>query len=172
MLINRYALTSEYLKTILNYNADTGDFIWLKAIGGSASVGNIAGTTTPKGYRRIVIHKYGYEAQLLVYIYMTGSWPPYGYEIDHIKGMCNKWSNLRLATTAQNQHNSKIHIHNTTGVKGITDNKQYNSWLARISFNGKRYSKNFSKDKYSLEEVKDYISNLRNNLHGEFANHG
>jgi len=50
----------------------------------------------------------------------------------------NKRSNLRIATKSQNNINIKRKSNNTTGYTGVTYNKKFNKYCARISINGKR----------------------------------
>lgn len=54
------------------------------------------------------------------------------------------------------------------GIKGLV--KQGNKLIARVSFNGTRYSKNFKPNQ--IEQAKEWLVNTRNQLHGEFAHHG
>ena len=60
-------------------------------------------------------------------------------EVDHIDGdgLNNSRCNLRLATKAQNAHNSRTPINNTSGYKGVWWNKRDNVFLCRIGVNGK-----------------------------------
>ena len=60
--------------------------------------------------------------------------------VDHRDGdgLNNRKSNLRLATNAQNQHNSRRSLHNTSGFKGVDFNKRRCQWRALICFNNKR----------------------------------
>lgn len=68
---------------------------------------------------------------------MTSEWPPDGMEVDHID--CDptndKWSNLRLATRAQNCANSTARK-NSTGFKGVQARGK--KWVAGIKIDGKR----------------------------------
>jgi hypothetical protein len=60
---------------------------------------------------------------------------PEGVEIDHEdrdETLNNRESNLRIATHAQNQQNCGLQINNTSGVKGVTWNKDKQKWHARI----------------------------------------
>jgi HNH endonuclease/AP2 domain len=55
-------------------------------------------------------------------------------EVDHIDsdGLNNRRSNLRLVTKAQNQHNSRPKVSNTSGIKGVRRSK--GKWAAEITF--------------------------------------
>ena len=44
---------------------------------------------------------------------------------------------MRLATHAQNKHNTGLQTSNTSGFKGVS--LRNGKWCARVSFNGKRY---------------------------------
>jgi hypothetical protein len=166
---NRYSITQEYLKTILNYNPETGIWVWLRQ-SGAATCGKQAGCYNPKGYLVIRIDGYGYESQLLACLYMEGKFPDKNYEIDHIDKnvLNNRYGNYRLVTKAQNQWNSSLSAKSTTGIKGLTET--YSCYLARISHNGIRLTKRFRlTDK--AKAIK-WLLDTRNELHGEFANHG
>lgn len=167
--VGRLDLTQEYLKSILNYNPETGKWVWLHQ-SGAATYGKEAGCLNPKGYLVIRINRHGYESQYLAYLYMEGKFPDKNFEIDHIDGnvLNNKYSNYRLVTKAQNQWNSKISVNNKTGIKGLTE---YNGiYIARISTKFGRFTKRFKlTDK---EEAIQWLKEVRNSFHGEYANHG
>ncbi len=63
-----------------------------------------------------------------------------GEEVDHIdgNGLNNQRSNLRIATRAQNAHNTRRPKTNTSGHKGVYWSKCAKSWCAMICSNGKR----------------------------------
>lgn len=66
---------------------------------------------------------------------------PVGMEVDHrdADGLNNRRDNLRVATTAQNQHNARISKRNTSGLKGVTFNKDRGKWQAKIMRDRKRH---------------------------------
>lgn len=136
-------LTQEYLKSILNYDHDTGVFKWKhrsdipKEINARFS-SMMTGEKLDHGYRRIVINSKKYYAHRLAWLYVNGYFPK--ITIDHIDGdkSNNKISNLREATYSQNQCNLGTAKNNRSGLKGVTYDKRQNNWFARIKINKKQ----------------------------------
>lgn len=80
-------------------------------------------------------------AQRVIWLYMTGKWPPKGIDVDHINGnrLDNRWENLRTVTRSQNMQNQASARGNSlTGVMGIsrTPCKSRPRWFARIRVPG------------------------------------
>lgn len=128
-------ITQEYLKSILNYDPETGLFTWLVQKGKRVKIGQKAGIIS-EGYIKIKIDGKKYFAHRLAWLYMTGEWPK--DEIDHkntIRGD-NRWENLREATSQQNSFNISIRVNNKSGFKGVYKYKHY-GYRAAINFNGK-----------------------------------
>ena len=125
------------LKELLYYNPKTGMFTWRYSRRGSGSIEKQAGHITDKGYRRIRILGKNYFASRLAWLYMTGEWPPEGFQVDHkdTDKLNNKWENLRLLTPEQNSRNYGPQCNNTTGFKGVC--KRENKFEANIFHNGK-----------------------------------
>jgi hypothetical protein len=66
---------------------------------------------------------------------------PAGMETDHIDGdgLNNRRSNLRFATTSENQRNRVASANNTSGGrKGVNFHRYSGRWRASIQLNGKR----------------------------------
>lgn len=61
--------------------------------------------------------------------------------IDHINGVItdNRKSNLRIAEGKINHYNHRLAKSNTSGVTGVTYHKKKDRWVARISYQNKRY---------------------------------
>lgn len=67
---------------------------------------------------------------------------PSGLAIDHTcyNRACVNPDHLRLATNKQNAENfSGLDSNNTSGVRGVSWNKQCRKWQAYVKHNGKRY---------------------------------
>jgi hypothetical protein len=127
-------LDQKTLKDILDYNSDTGIFSWkIDPISGPKRQGNIAGTITKKGYRRILINRQPYMAHRLAFLYMTGNWPTTDMDKDN-----NSWKNIREATGSQNCANQIRRKNNKSGFKGVHWNKQAGRWQASISVSRKQ----------------------------------
>lgn len=84
-------------------------------------------------------------------------------------GLDNRISNLRPSTQQQNKCNQGILKNNTSGIKGVHWKKEINKWEASVSYNGNRYYLGWFDDKDEAEKV---VRVKREELHGEFCNHG
>jgi hypothetical protein len=89
-------------------------------------------------------------------------------EVDHINGdgADNRASNLRLATSSQNNQNRRLSARNKTGVKGVF--RVSRSWRVSVGVNGKYHIAHFAK----FEDAVKHSIELRARLHGDFANDG
>lgn len=128
-------VTSERLRELFTYNPDTGLFVRNIDCGG-CKAGAAAGTTSKvHGYVFISIDYQGYRAHRLAWFYMTGEWPPVGYEPDHVNGCRadNRFANLRLATRSQNTANARLMCTNTSGYRGVHFHKEVGRWCAMIN---------------------------------------
>jgi hypothetical protein len=129
-------VTANELRRLLSYDPETGVFTWrVSKQGPGAKSGKVAGNKDPRGYVIIKISQRKITAHRLAWLYMTGSLP--AGQIDHANGVCsdNRWSNLRLATPAQNLQNRRSHKNNKSGLKGVGFCKKSNKWHARICIN-------------------------------------
>jgi hypothetical protein len=89
--------------------------------------------------------------------------------VDHIKNKNdNRIENLREADQNQQQHNKGLTKSNTSGVKGVSWNKRNEKWEAQLKFEGKKLHVGYFID---IKEAETAIKKLREQLHGEFANH-
>jgi hypothetical protein len=129
-------LLKEKLRSILDYNQDTGVFVWRIAKRG-LSKGSIAGNTRPDQYRRIVIDGKCYYAHRLAWMHVYGYFPK--NQIDHINRNPNdnRITNLRLATQKQNLENTSKSQKNTSGFKGVSWIKKTGKFRAFITHNQK-----------------------------------
>lgn len=160
-------LTQEYLKSRLHYDKDTGIFTWKTTRSNRLKVGQQAGTLSPDGYVIISIDYKRYVASRLVMLYVEGICPNF---VDHrdTDRQNNRYSNLRTATMQENNCNTIMYNTNTSGIKGLSWCKRRLVWRAYVTKQGDTYRKDFK----SKELAEIWVINVRNQLHGEFANHG
>lgn len=93
-----------------------------------------------------------------------------GLYIDHIDGDVsnNRIKNLRLASSCENSWNRKKQSNGNPDMpKGISFRND-GIYVAAIQKHGERYYK-YSK---TIEPLISWLSNMRDELHGEYANHG
>ena len=115
----------EILHSKYSYEPDTGvvtNKLTSKAVSGRCK----------RGYGRVRIDNQYYRLHRVIWVLMTGV-DPGEKLVDHINGNTrdNRWSNLRLVTSQQNQHNRR--------GWGITYDKRRVSkpWRAQIRHKGK-----------------------------------
>jgi len=132
--LNMCDLTLEFLKEILHYCPNSGDFTRLQSRGNTKK-GDIAAPIDDRGYIKIRIGSRAYRGHRLAWFYYYGEFP--NMEIDHINGIKtdNRIENLRLATHAENCKNQGVRKNNTSGYKGVRKTR-HGSWLAGIGVNG------------------------------------
>ncbi|MCK4816681.1 HNH endonuclease [bacterium] len=132
-------LTQQYLKSILNYDKDTGIFTWRVSRNNRIKAGDLAGTLTSKGYIQVGIKIDGiallYGAHRLAWLYEYGKFP--SKDIDHINHdrLDNRICNLREADQKINQKNRTINKNNKSGFTGVSWHKNRNRWQATICVN-------------------------------------
>lgn len=122
--------THEYLKSVVDYDKETGIFTRKVRTSVRIKVGQVCGFVNKCGYVKIKIMAKTFAAHRLAWFWMYGEWP--GPEIDHINGVRsdNRIANLSSGTKSKNQQNRHNH-------KGYTYHKRHGKWDARISVNGK-----------------------------------
>jgi hypothetical protein len=157
--------TPEVLRKHFCYNPQTGEIRWKQSSRNFKS-GQLGGGLMSKGYMNIYFGGKILKAHRVAYALMRGAYPP--CQIDHKDGnkANNAWSNLRLATNAQNQHNVGLRRDNKSGVKGVYFHNQSQKWTAQITVNGKMVTIDRFLDKADAIKVR-HAESLK--LHKEFA---
>jgi HNH endonuclease len=152
----------ERLREVLEYNPESGLWVWLGGAGRKAKPGKIAGSLDNNGYVVIRIDRAIYKAHRLAWFYMTGAWPK--TTIDHInlEPADNRWVNLREASFSQNNANRGPRGDCRSGVKGVTRSANGKRWVAH-AFN--KYIGTFD----TIEQARDAYQEHAKQRHGEFA---
>lgn len=164
---NRYEDKGDYVVMYTTkdepFFVDKEDFDKVKNICWSKNNGGYL--TGNAGNRKIVmLHRYIMDA-------------PDDMLVDHVHGSetkhDNRRSNLRLATYAQNQMNSKLSINNTSGYTGIYYSKNMNKWVAQIGI-GRYEDTGKERCKYlgAYENIEDAIKarkEAEEQYYGEFS---
>jgi len=173
-------LSIEQIRELLDYNPETGIFIWRQRairpgalaridrnwnarFSGKQVAANVASQT---GYSAMSIFCKRYNAHRIAWAHFYGSHP--ALEVDHINGdkIDNRICNLRLASRSQNAMNCKRKSNNTSGYKGVSFHKAAQKWHARICVDYKTLNLGLFA---TVEEA--YTERLRaeQKLHGEFS---
>lgn len=163
-------LTHERLLEVLDYDQITGIFVWRKSLAPRGKVGSIAGHSQKRGMAkgRIAIRIDGtlYLAHRLAWFYVTGAMPE--QEIDHVNmdQSDNRFSNLRSASRSENQRNTKAHVDNTSGLKGVSYDTNRKKWVAQLCVNGQRIRLGRF---HSKDEAYSAYCEAAKEFHGGFA---
>lgn len=133
---NTMQLTQDYLKSVLHYDPETGEFTNLTQRGPNVKIGAKAGTLDSYGYYTIGICGSNHKAHRLAWLYMTGELPE--NDIDHINGAPgdNRFCNLRAVTRQENMLNKGPQINNYLQVRGVYP--EGSKFRAEIRRNGTR----------------------------------
>jgi hypothetical protein len=162
-------LTQERLKELLDYNPETGEFIWRVGRNSRSQVGMIAGYLDPtSGYLKIGTNGKLYRAHRLAFLWMTGSFPP--ASVDHINHIPNdnRWCNLRHATTQQNARNKSKARKSSSRYLGVRWDRQMSKWRTQIQVDGTRKFLGLFDCEVDAATVYNFAAHQ---YYGEFANY-
>ena len=128
-------LTAERLREVLDYDPETGVFVWRVRVRGRRGLGDISGCAMKSGYIEIGVDGERHLAHRLAWFWVHGAWP--NWHIDHIDGdnSNNRITNLRDADRSINMQNLKTAQSNnlSSGLLGVYPNKK--RWGAKITVN-------------------------------------
>lgn len=159
-------ISREKIKEFLSYNAETGDFTWIKTNLQRAVAGAKAGSKGTLGYITIGLDGAKLYAHRLAWIYVYGYCPKL---VDHINRdkSDNRIANLRAATHNQNlanaDHSKRANPESAVGV--VKPKGGLRRWRARV---GKIHIGYFD----TLEEAVQAREAMRREMFGEFATAG
>lgn len=130
-------ITLNELNKLLDYNKDTGVFIWKVNRGGIARKGSVAGRLRKDGYIDISVNNRRYLAHKLAWMFVYGYYPT--SDLDHINTINsdNYIVNLRETTHSKNHANVSKRENNTSGYKGVFKSS-YKRWQASITVDGEQ----------------------------------
>jgi len=160
-------LSADYVRSILDYDPNTGVVTWIDTHRQGIKAGSIAGTYNEKaGYVYVSIDVSKYCLHRIIWLWMTGVWPE--DQIDHIDtcGRNNKWDNLREANNSQNNSNRFATELNTSGFKGVSWHKSRGKWRGVLTKNGRSIHIGHFDDPRKAAEA---YANAAKKYHGEFA---
>ena len=182
-MAKRDDLTAEYVRSILDYDHETGKLTWRARpiemfcdgrhpAGDKCSAWNArfagkeAGSRKTSGYIMVGVDGLLTPAHRLAWLWMTGAWPK--DQIDHINldKYDNRFTNLRESDQCENMSNRNAPSHNTSGYKGVSWHKYMGMWVARIQTRRKPVVLGYFSSK--IEAAAEY-QRAAAELHGEFA---
>ncbi len=135
------ALTLARLRSVLDYDKETGRFTWKKSSAATRIESGAAGSPAIGGrYLTIMIDQKPYLAHRLAWFYMNGEWP--NGEVDHIDGCGtnNRIENLRDVSHAVNMQNirGKTAKNKSATLMGVSVSDE-GRVTSSLTFAGKSY---------------------------------
>lgn len=130
-------MNKDRLNRLFKYYPESGELIRATDKNYNAKKGDIVGTIANNGYK--VVNVDG-KLQLVHRVIMTMIHGDItGRSVDHINGnrLDNRIVNLRVVSQLENNRNSSLPKHNSSGFVGVTWCKQQNQWQAYITLDGK-----------------------------------
>jgi len=126
-------IETKRLIELLDYNEESGIFIWKKRTSNRIKVGDVAGRVNNNGYIRISIDGIRHLAHRLAWLYIHGEQA--SDEIDHINHIRsdNRIVNLREVDRTTNGRNMSKGVDNTSGTVGVHFYTTKKRWIARIT---------------------------------------
>lgn len=157
-------MTQDELKSFLEYNNETGIFIWRVHRTGMATKGDVAGYKHVSGYIHIGLKGKDYKAHRLAWLYMYGKFPDCGMHTDHINRKLddNRICNLRIISPSENARNRNTRIDNKSGVTGVQWHKRSKKWYVTV---GNKYIGMFERKEDAIKARREsanddnYINN-------------
>ena len=137
----------KFLEEWLEYDPDTGLFLWKKDGKGIPGKGSVAGCIRENGYAVIRLSGSVYYQHRLAWKYFYNQDPENKY-IDHINRnkSDNRIKNLRVVTMSENCNNKDLIVSNKSGYTGVSWSKHAKKWCARFWANGKGHLVGYFKD--------------------------
>jgi len=157
------------------FDYQDNDLYWKERPSNNVDMSKPAGSIDTKGYRRIRINGTLYQAHRLIYQMFNEQWDitdtSQDNSVDHADRdkSNNNIDNLRVATNSQQKHNNGEYKNNTSGASNVYWDKQHKKWRVIVSVNKKPRHGGYFVNK---EDAIAKATQMRNELHGEFANHG
>lgn len=160
-------ITQKRLKEVLDYNPETGVFVWKKRISVKSIIGREVGSINKLGYVQISIEKVKYLAHRLAFLWMMGKFPK--EQADHINKnrADNSWKNLREASNMENSWNCvNRRSYRKSKYKGLWFWKKRNKWQVKIKSGDIRRTVGYFVSEETAAKAYDKAAI---ELHGEFA---
>ena len=176
------SITPEELRQLLDYDPRTGSLEWAEPDRGwfASDAHWLAFCQMRDGAKPLTCeHSGGYlwgyigaQAMLAhraIWAYCHGEWPD--EQLDHVNHdrRDNRLSNLRLATQAENCRNFSRRYDNSSGVTGVSWDKDRKKWVAQIALPG---GKNRYLGRYSSLEDAALARKKAEIQYGFHGNHG
>lgn len=160
----RPEMTQEYANSLFKYK--DGKLFWKVTRSVNSFAGKEAGSMIGP-YKSVMVDGKNWRVHRIIFLMHHGYLPKM---IDHINTdkLDNRIQNLRPSDEKTNLFNVGRRKDNTSGVKGVSWDKNRGKWVVRISLNKKIHQWYVG----CFDSACTIAKEAREKLHGEYANHG
>lgn len=154
------SLTADDVRTLLDYDPETGRFTWRERAREEFANPIVAGSwnkryagkpaltaVNSEGYCIGFVRSVAVRAHRLAILLTEGEWP--SGQVDHINGHRddNRRANIRVVNASGNQRNAQVQKNNTSGTPGVTWKADRQKWQASIKVDGREIYLGWFEDK-------------------------
>lgn len=163
--ISDNGITHDYLRSVIEYDKETGKITWIKTVSSKAPKGSAPTGMDKDGYLVMMLKGRYLRQHRVAWFYVTGEWPK--DKIDHRNGVRNdnRFCNLRECDEQDNNRNRAVSRNNTSGVSGVSF--QQGKWMVRIRLN--KHVRQFFGYFDNLELAELVANEARDKYHGDFS---
>lgn len=127
--------TIQQLRENFSYDHISGVLVRIKDVRGKYKIGDQVGSVNFEGYLTVYVQQEKLVVHRIAWAMFYGEWPIKALDHINMDRKDNAIENLRLASHAENQHNTKPR--SNSGLKGVTK-LPHGSYQAQIKVNGKQ----------------------------------
>jgi|TARA_R110000822_G_scaffold926_1_gene3995 hypothetical protein len=169
----KYLYDTKTVNDLFDYR--DGNLYWKEKLGNHVDISKPAGSIDQYGYRVIKINGKPYKAHRLIYWMHNPKWDitnnSHHNTVDHKdeNKSNNNIKNLRVSGRSAQMCNRSKQKSNTSGEKNVYWCEPSSKWQVRVVKDSKMH---FGGQFVNKEDAAAKATEMREELHGEFANHG
>lgn len=154
-------LTIERLRTLIDYNPETGVFKRKVKLSSRANLEKEIGVIAQNGRKYISVDGKPYLAHRLAWLYVTGSWPTQNIAFLDRDYLNLRFANLKEETFAETASKGCCRSGNSSGIKNVSWDKYKKKWVATKTQDYKRILLGYFDNKEDAAKAVSEVQNIQ-----------